>query len=76
LKSAVCEHDWAIGIKCEDGYPVFVDDRQLSYRPTQQAAKAYALEIIARLQADGNYSLNDKPHGFMPPDLPMLATTI
>lgn len=73
LNGAVGEHDWAIGIKCEDGYAVFVDDRQLSYRPTQPAAKAYALEIIARLQADGDYRLNDKPQGFLPPGLPMAA---
>lgn len=73
LKGTVGKHDWAIGIKCEDGYPVFVDDRQLSYRPTQMAAKTYALEIIARIQADGDYSLYDKPQGFLPPALPIAA---
>lgn len=73
LKGAVDKHEWVIGIKCEDGYPVFVDDRQLSYRPTQVAAKAYALEIIARLKADGDYRLDDKPQGFLPPYLPVAA---
>ncbi|TXT25427.1 MAG: Uncharacterized protein FD131_4628 [Rhodocyclaceae bacterium] len=63
-------HDWAIGNGCEDGFPVFVDDRQLSYRPTPRAAQAYALEIIARCRADGDYRINDKPSGFLPPPLP------
>lgn len=62
-------HDWVLGKRCEDGIPVFVDDRQLSYRKTPEQAKAYALEIIARLQADGDYRLNDKPAGFLPPAL-------
>lgn len=62
-------HDWVIGEECEDGFSVFVDDRQLSYRPTPSAAKAYALDIIARLEADGDYRLNDKPAGFLPPAL-------
>lgn len=63
---SVRQHDWAIGEECEDGFSVFVDDRQLSYRPTPSAAKAYALDIIARLEADGDYRLNDKPAGFLP----------
>ena len=67
----VGRHDWAIGAPCEDCYPVFVDDRQLSYRRTEKAAMAYALEIIARLQADGDYRLNEKPAGFLPPPLPI-----
>jgi hypothetical protein len=62
-------HDWAIGKGCEDGFPVFVDDRQLSYRPTLRAARGYAVEIIARLHADGDYRLSDKPSGFLPPPL-------
>lgn len=69
LKGSAGKHDWAIGIKCEDGYPVFVDDRQLSYRPTQQTAKQYALTVIERIRADGDYRLDDKPHGFLPPEL-------
>lgn len=63
-------HDWAIGAMSEDGIPVFVDDRQLSYRNSPEDAESYALEIIARLQADGDYRLNDKPAGFLPPPLP------
>lgn len=70
LKGSVGRHDWAVGQKREDGFPTFVDDRQLSYRKTPLAAKEYALEIIARLQADGDYRLNDKPAGFLPPVLP------
>lgn len=68
---SIGKHDWCIGIdrRCESGYPVFVDDRQLSYRPTVDLAREYAMEIIARLQADGDYRLNDKPSGFLPPEL-------
>ena len=62
-------HDWAIGKGCEDGFPVFVDDRPLSYRSTPRAARALALEIIARCRADGDYRLNDRPAGFSPPPL-------
>lgn len=70
LKGSVGKHDWVIGKKCEDGYPVFVDDRQLSYRSTPSDAMDLALTIIARLQHDGDYRLNDKPAGFSPPPLP------
>lgn len=73
-RGEVGRHDWAIGAACEDGYPVFVDDRQLSYRRTEKAAMAYAVEIISRLQADGDYRLNNKPAGFLPPPLPNSAT--
>lgn len=66
LKGVVGKHHWAIGINCGDGYPVLVDDCLLPYQPTQAAAKAYALEIINRIQADGDYMLNDQPQGFMP----------
>lgn len=66
-KRSIGSHDWALGKACEDGIPVFVDDRQLSYRKTQSEAVAYALEIIARLRADGDYRLNDRPQGFLPP---------
>lgn len=61
------KHDWAIGNATEDGFAVFVDDRQLSYQPSAAAAVAYAHEIIARLIADGDYRLGDKPAGFLPP---------
>lgn len=70
ISGQIGRHDWAIGETCEDGVPVFVDDRQLSYRKDVGAAKAYAHEIIARLQADGDYRLNDRPAGFLPPSLP------
>ena len=60
-------HEWAIGDECEDGFMVFVDDRPLSYRPTPATAWALALSVIARLEADGDYRLNDKPAGCMPP---------
>lgn len=63
----VGKHDWCIGTQCELGYPVHVDDRQLDYRPTVLDAREYAMDIIVRLQADGDYRLNDKPAGFLPP---------
>lgn len=62
-------HDWSIGKGCEDGYPVFVDDVQLSYRASVEEAQQYAQEVIERLIADGDYRLYDKPAGFMPPAL-------
>lgn len=68
-KGSVGKHDWALGPKCEDGYPVFVDDRQLCYRKTLHEAAQYALKIIAELIADGDYRLNDKPAGFLPPTI-------
>ena len=67
LQGEVGKHDWCIGEGCEDGYPVFVDDRQLSYRATTELAQEYALSVIADLQADGDYRLNDRPSGFLPP---------
>lgn len=62
-------HDWAIGAECGDGFSVFVDDVQLGYKPTVDAATMYAQEVIDRILADGNYRLYDKPAGFMPPVL-------
>ena len=67
LRGEVGKHDWCIGAPCEDGHPVFVDDRQLSYHATPELAKELALRVIADLQADGDYRLNDKPQGFLPP---------
>lgn len=61
-------HNWAIGAECGEGFAVFVDDRQLGYRKTLALAQAHALEIIERMQADGDYRLNDKPPGFLPPE--------
>ncbi|MDO8728527.1 MAG: hypothetical protein Q7K26_01400 [bacterium] len=69
MRGEVGLHDWSVGHGCEDGYPVFVDDRQLSYRKTPELAKDYAMQIIASIQADGDYRLNDKPAGFLPPPL-------
>ncbi len=66
-------HDWAVGKGCEDGFLAFVDDRPLGYRVSPAAARDLALEIIARCQADGDYRLNDKPAGFMPPPLTVAA---
>ena len=62
-------HDWCIGKGCESGFLAFVDDRPLSYRPTPRAARALALEVIARCRADGDYRLNDRPAGWSPPPL-------
>lgn len=78
---SIGKHDWCLGAPCEDGYPVFVDDRQLGYRASPRLAICYALSVIARLQADGDYRLNDKPSGFMPPPMatpyaPPFALTI
>lgn len=69
-RGAIGIHDWVIGEKCEEGFAVFVDDRQLSYRSDPEKARKYALGIIDRLIADGDYRLNDKPAGWLPPHLP------
>lgn len=66
-RGSIGKHDWCIGKWTEDGFAVFVDDRQLSYRKSHDEAVAYAKDIIARLIADGDYRLNDKPSGFLPP---------
>ena len=76
LRGEIGKHDWCIGAPCEDGYPVFVDDRQLSYRATPEQAQALAFRIIADLQADGDYRLNDKPQGFLPPKRTPVATLV
>ncbi len=72
---SVGKHDWCIGRPCGDGIAVFVDDRQLSYRPTLAKARAYAMDVIGRLQADGDYRLNDRPQGFLPPKRALRAFT-
>jgi len=46
----------------------------LSYRKTEKSAKMYALEIIARINADGGYRLYNRPKGFLPPMLPANAS--
>lgn len=66
LKGTVGKHEWAIGIRREDGYPVFVDERPLPCQPTQKEAKSAALETIRRLQAEGDELLSDKPEGYLP----------
>ena len=66
---SVGKHDWCVEEKTEDGFLVFVDDRPVSFRDSLQKAEAYALHLIARLIADGDYRLNDRPNGFFPPAL-------
>lgn len=68
-KGSIGKHDWAVEDKGEEGFAVFVDDRQLSYRSDSEKARSYALEIIDRLVADGDYRLNDKPAGWLPPHI-------
>jgi hypothetical protein len=65
---SIGNHDWCIKLSEEDGVAVFVDDRQLSYRPSEASARAYAFQVIARLRANGDYRLNDRPAGFLPPE--------
>ena len=67
LHGEIGKHDWCVGEQCGDGYLAFVDDRPISYRSTPELARNLALDVIADLQADGDYRLNDKPQGFMPP---------
>lgn len=67
LRGEVGKHDWCVGEQCGDGFLVFVDDRPISYRPSPTLARELALDVIADLQADGDYRLNDKPQGFRPP---------
>ena len=69
LAGSIGKHDWVVSNRTEEGYLVFVDDRPLSYRPSEEASVDLAREIIGRLIADGDYRLNDKPQGFLPPKL-------
>lgn len=69
-KGSIGKHDWIVGEwVLSEGFPVYVDDRQLTHRLTMVAAINYALGVIQRLQEDGDYRLNDKPAGFMPPPI-------
>jgi hypothetical protein len=68
-RGSIGRHDWSVGNWCSEGFPVYVDDRQLSYRLTMVAAINYAMDVIQRLQEDGDYRLNDKSAGFMPPPI-------
>ena len=67
IQGEVGKHDWCLGDWLRDGCTVFVDDRQLKACASPDLARAYALDVIADLQADGDYRLNDKPQGFLPP---------
>jgi hypothetical protein len=69
LKGSIGKHDWCVSKPCEEGYLVLVDDRPIGYRQHPNWARDLAWETIARLQADGDYRLNDRPSGFMPPAL-------
>lgn len=78
---SVGKHDWSVGAATGDGYLVHVDDRPITYRASPWLAICHAFSVIARLQADGDCRLNDKPAGFMPPPLagayvPPFAMTI
>lgn len=64
------KHDWCVSERTADGYLVYVDDRPVSYRHSLDAARRLALDVIDRCFADGDYRLNDKPAGFMPPAIP------
>lgn len=66
-RGEVGKHDWCLGDWLREGCTAFVDDRQLKACASPDLARAYALSVIADLQADGDYRLNDKPQGFLPP---------
>lgn len=68
-RGSVGIHDWCVGFRTEDGFAVFVDDRPVGYRKSLEEAKTHAMNMIARLQADGDYRLNDRPQGFCPPPI-------
>jgi hypothetical protein len=62
-------HDWTVK-QCknpEEGWQVHVDDRHIGNRESFEEAKAYAMDLIARADADGGYRLNEMPAGFLPP---------
>lgn len=69
---SIGKHDWCVSAATGDGYLVHVDDRPVGYRASPRLAICYAFLLIARLQADGDYRLNDKPAGFSPPPLAMV----
>lgn len=66
FSGTIGKHSWCVREAGEDGFSVFVDDRQLSYRATLLKAQAYAKQIIKRIQDNGDYYLYDKPAGFVP----------
>lgn len=65
-------HDWSIVDGGEDGFQAFVDGRPLGYRKSFPLAQMLAFNLIERIQADGDYRLNDRPAGFNPPQFPAL----
>lgn len=64
----VGKHDWHIR-RNKEGWQAVVDNRDLEIRETRNQATTYALEIIHRLQLDGDYLLSDRPVGFFPPPI-------
>lgn len=66
FSGTIGKHSWYVREAGEEGFAVFVDDRQLSYRETLLKAQAYAKQIIKRIQDNGDYYLYDKPAGFVP----------
>lgn len=67
LGGEVGRHDWSVADCGEEGFAVFVDDRQIGAPKPYVSAVAYAKDVISRLIEDGDYRLNDKPAGFLPP---------
>lgn len=66
-KGSIGKHDWCLGQPSGDGIAVFVDDRPAGNSKSIEGAQRRAKDFIARIQADGDYRLNDKPQGFIPP---------
>ena len=64
----VGKHDWYI-TRNKEGCQAVVDNRSLEIRETRSQAKSYSLEMIHRLQLDGDYLLSDRPVGFLPPPI-------
>lgn len=64
----VGKHIWHIR-RNKEGWQVVVDNRDLEIREKRNEATAYALEIIHRLQQDGDYLLSDRSIGFLPPPI-------
>ena len=74
-RGSVGKHDWTLGDKSEDGFPIFVDDRQLAYHSSAAEGREHALKIIERLVVDGDHRLNDRPAEFLPPRLEAMKMT-
>jgi hypothetical protein len=63
------KHTWSIVELARDSFSVFVDNRPLASLAGFEEGRDYALEIIRRIQADGDYFLYQKPKGFLPPSV-------